>query len=187
MSGELDPPSVAQQSPLTHTTGPRSEHHVYRSPTAARYYSEQTNPLNPQPPTMASSTTTASSSTSPTTPSPSTPQAEARAAVLATLNSAGATHDSAYRTRISDLHANSSVISTQEREVKAQTATLAKESAKLDREVGKATEGLKGVGDVQNWAEVMEREFMVLEETLRLAEGRERAGGGGGSGGSEWR
>lgn len=42
-------------------------------------------------------------------------------------------------------------------------------------------DGLKEVGDVQNWAEMIERDLLVLEETVKLAEERkeeEREGEG---------
>ena len=38
---------------------------------------------------------------------------------------------------------------------------------------------LKEVGDVQNWAEVMERELLVLEETVRIVEEEKKASGDG--------
>jgi len=44
---------------------------------------------------------------------------------------------------------------------------------------------MRDFGDVQNWAEMLERDFMVLEETMRLVEGGgevERE-----SGGSTWK
>jgi hypothetical protein len=44
---------------------------------------------------------------------------------------------------------------------------------------------MREFGDVQNWAEMLERDFMVLEETMRLVEREaevERE-----SGGSTWR
>jgi hypothetical protein len=55
----------------------------------------------------------------------------------------------------------------------------------LEGEVDKALKGMRDFGDVQNWAEMLERDFMVLEETMRLVEGGlevERE-----SGGSTWK
>lgn len=48
---------------------------------------------------------------------------------------------------------------------------------------------MRDFGDVQNWAEMLEREFCVLEETVRLVEGGGEEIGevGGESGGSGWR
>jgi len=112
-------------------------------------------------------------------------QAEARAAILGSLESAGSHYDSHFQRRAADLHANATAISKQEAEVRKQTAALAKEAAKWQKELDKATKGLNEFGDQQNWAEMMERDFLVLEETLRLAEGGERVESA--SGGSEWR
>jgi hypothetical protein len=149
------------------------------------------------PPTTSSTTTsiddtlttassnTASSTAITTPPSPTRTQEEARAAVLASLQSAGSFHDSKYLTRASDIHSNSHALAKQEFELQKSTQALAKESDKWQKELAKATKGLNEVGDLQNWAEMLEREFCVLEETLRLAEGEERVESA--SGGSEWR
>lgn len=112
-------------------------------------------------------------------------QAEARAAVLASLESAGSSYDAQYQRRATDLHSNAAAIAKQEAEVKKQTAALAKERLVWHKELDKATKGLNEFGDQQNWAEMMERDFLVLEETLRLAEGGEEVGSA--SGGSQWR
>lgn len=127
---------------------------------------------------------TATSSTAVSSDS-SRAQAEARAAVLASLESAGSTYDSQYQRRAADLHTNATAIAKQEAQVQNQTAALAKESAKWQKELDKATKGLNEFGDVQNWAEMMERDFLVLEETLRLAEGGQETENA--SGGSQWR
>ena len=112
-------------------------------------------------------------------------QAEARAAVLASLESAGSSYDRQYQRRATDIHANVAAIAKQEAEVNKQAALLAKESDKWQKEVDKATRGVNEIGDVQNWAEMIERDMMVLEETLRLAEGDELVESA--SGGSMWR
>jgi len=112
-------------------------------------------------------------------------QAEARAAVTATLSTAGSHHDSQFQHRASALHTNAAALARQESEVKALSAALAKESAKWQKELDKTTKGLNHFGDLQNWAEVVEREFLVLEETLRLAEGGQALESA--SGGSQWR
>ncbi|KAK3711365.1 hypothetical protein LTR37_009745 [Vermiconidia calcicola] len=130
------------------------------------------------------SASTATSSTAVASDS-SRAQAEARAAVLATLESAGSNYDNQMQRRAADLHTNAKAISTQEAQLKTQTAELAKESAKWQKELDKATKGLNEFGDLQNWAEMMERDFLVLEETLRLAEGGPEMESE--SGGSQWR
>jgi hypothetical protein len=134
--------------------------------------------------TDMASTSTAVSSTAVASDS-SRAQAEARAAVLASLESAGSNYDSQLRGRAADLHSNAKSISKQEAEIRKQTAALAKENAKWQKELDKATKGLNQHGDLQNWAEMMERDFLVLEETLRLVEGGNEIDSA--SGGSQWR
>jgi len=112
-------------------------------------------------------------------------QAEARAAVLASLESAGSNYDSKLQRRAADIHENAAAISLQESDIKKNTAALAKESMRWQKELEKATKGLNEFGDMQNWAEMMERDFMVLEETLRLVEGGAAVESA--SGGSQWR
>lgn len=130
------------------------------------------------------SATTSSTSVSPPIPSSRT-QEEARTAILASLESAGSTYDHKFTRRATDLHSNAKAIAKQEAELKQQSAALAEETAKWQKELDRATKGIKEIGDVQNWAELMERDLMVLEETLRLAEGGEMVESA--SGGSSWR
>ncbi|KAI5370167.1 hypothetical protein Slin15195_G010450 [Septoria linicola] len=112
-------------------------------------------------------------------------QEEARAAVLASLESAGSNYDHQFQRRAADLHANATAIAKQEATVQAQASTLARESAKLQKELDKATKGLNEIGDVQNWAETIERDLLVLEETLRLVSGQDEMETA--SGGSTWK
>jgi hypothetical protein len=73
---------------------------------------------------------------------------------------------------VQDLHANSKAIEKQEKDLAKATAALAKESAKWAKMADKTTKQLNEFGDVQNWAEVLERDLLVLEETVRLVDGR---------------
>jgi hypothetical protein len=98
--------------------------------------------------------------------------AEARAAVTASLASVGASVDNELRTRTTDLHANAEAISKQEKELAKQTAALAKESAQWEKLLNGGTKKLNEVGDIQNWAEMIERDLLVLEETVRLVDGK---------------
>lgn len=104
---------------------------------------------------------------------------------MASLESAGSNYDSKLQRRAADIHENAAAISLQESDIKKNTAALAKESMKWQKELEKATKGLNEFGDMQNWAEMMERDFMVLEETLRLVEGGAAVESA--SGGSQWR
>ena len=98
-------------------------------------------------------------------------QAEARAAVTASLASVGASVDNEMRTRTADLNANSVAITKQEKELAKQTAVLAKQRAEWDKLLQGGTKKLNEVGDIQNWAEMIERDLLVLEETMRLVDG----------------
>jgi hypothetical protein len=73
---------------------------------------------------------------------------------------------------VQDLHANSKAIDKQEKDLAKATSALAKESEKWAKVGDKAIKQLNEIGDVQNWAEVLERDLLVLEETMRLVEGR---------------
>ena len=109
--------------------------------------------------------------------------AEARAAVTASLTSVGASMDHEMRTRTADLHANAQAIAKQEKELARSTAALAKQTAEWDKLLQGGTKKLNEVGDIQNWAEMIERDLLVLEETVRLLEGKtaeETASGTGG-------
>ncbi|KAK3045235.1 hypothetical protein LTS18_014263, partial [Coniosporium uncinatum] len=106
--------------------------------------------------------------------------AEARAAVSASLASIGGSYDKDMRRRAADLHSNSAAIAKQEKELAKQTAALAKHSAQWQKMADTSTKKLNEIGDIQNWAEMIERDLLVVEETLRLAEGtapRESASG----------
>ncbi|KAK5012108.1 hypothetical protein LTR60_004558, partial [Cryomyces antarcticus] len=104
------------------------------------------------------------------TPSPAR-RAEARAAITASLTAAGSALSRALVARIADLHANSAALSKQETALVAQTAALATETAKWQKLAGESTKRMKEFGDLQNWAECIERELLVVEETLREVEG----------------
>ncbi|KAI7154402.1 hypothetical protein KC349_g7661 [Hortaea werneckii] len=116
-------------------------------------------------------------------------QTEARAAILATLSSAGSHYSTLSQQKAQDLHANSHAIAAQEAALAESTKELETERRKWAREAEKATKGLNRFGDLQNWAEMMERDFCVLEETLRLVEGGdgEEVGEESASGGSRWK
>ncbi|GJD04176.1 hypothetical protein ColKHC_13001 [Colletotrichum higginsianum] len=95
---------------------------------------------------------------------------EARAAVVASI---GNMLDGELQTRARMLHSNAAALDKQERDVVRATDALRKENDKLARFAGDAARRVKELGNVQNWAEVLERDFLVLEETLRLLWERE--------------
>ncbi|RFU73176.1 gcn5-like 1 [Trichoderma arundinaceum] len=130
-----------------------------------------------------SAAATASPALQPTLPSTETQRhiAEARAAVVASI---GNMLDSELQSRAGILHENAAALEKQERDVLRATEGLRKETQKLKTEADKAARKVKELGNVQNWAEVLERGFLVLEETVRLANGGEDTDEDGGSEGS---
>lgn len=85
--------------------------------------------------------------------------------------------DSELQTRANILHANAAALDKQEEDVLRATDGLRREREKLAREADAATIKVKELGNVQNWAEVLERGFLVLEETVRLANRQDGDGG----------
>lgn len=89
--------------------------------------------------------------------------------------------DAELPSRAAVLHANAAALERQERDVVRATDGLRRETQKLRAEADKAARKVKELGNVQNWAEVLERGFLVLEETVRLANGGDEDEDGGGS------
>lgn len=111
--------------------------------------------------------------------------AEAKTAFTASLLSVGANHDAELRSRAKTLHENTNILSKQEADVARTTADLGKQNEQWEKVTDKARDGLKEIGDVQNWAEVIERDLLVLEETVRMVEEGGRDGHGEGSAGEQ--
>lgn len=115
-------------------------------------------------------TTTPPSLPTPPTPRPPSPPSarhttEARTALVASLSNL---LDAELAPRATALHSASSALAKQERDLARATGALAAETGKLGREAEVAGKNVKMLGNVQNWAEVLEREFLVLEETVRI-------------------
>lgn len=103
--------------------------------------------------------------------------AEARAAFTASLTSVGTNLDADLRARATTLHDNNAVLQKQEAELQKTTESVAQQSKELEKLADQGRQGLKEVGDLQNFAEMMERDLLVIEETLRLAEEEDRKQG----------
>ncbi|KAE8148368.1 hypothetical protein BDV25DRAFT_168500 [Aspergillus avenaceus] len=113
------------------------------------------------------------SSPPPTPDQQSQRTAEAKAAFTASLRSAATNYDSQLRDRARNIHDNATVLDKQEADVRRATEQLAKQNDQLAKVADQARDGLKEIGDVQNWAELIERDLLIVEETVRLAEERE--------------
>lgn len=110
--------------------------------------------------------------------------AQARTALVASIGNA---LDTELQTRASLLHANQAAIEKQERDVERALRDLRKEDDKLMKVLNEGSRKVKELGDVQNWAERLERDFLVLEETMRLVDrGQGRRGSGSGSESGSW-
>lgn len=75
--------------------------------------------------------------------------------------------------RAADIGAAHSSIAKQREGVEASTTKLAKESDRLTKEAEKADDVLKDIGNVDNWAQLLDRDISVLEETLRIVDEEE--------------
>ncbi|EHK16755.1 uncharacterized protein TRIVIDRAFT_65497 [Trichoderma virens Gv29-8] len=151
-----------------------------------RWFSQTQSASPPSAPSVVTASAAATVSPAPapalqpTLPSAETQRhvSEARAAVVASI---GNMLDSELQSRASILHENAAALEKQERDVLRATEGLRKETQKLKTEADKAARKVKELGNVQNWAEVLERGFLVLEETVRLANGGEDTDEDGGS------
>ncbi|KAH9217916.1 hypothetical protein DL95DRAFT_386046, partial [Leptodontidium sp. 2 PMI_412] len=129
--------------------------------------------ISPTLPSSSSSTHSPSMSmTSPSLHSPETARqiAEARAALEASMTNIGSSLDITLRSRAQDLHSNSKQLEKQQKDVVKATEGLRKEGDKLKKVADEGMRRVKELGNVQNWAEMLERDFLVLGETLRLVE-----------------
>ncbi|KAG0646123.1 hypothetical protein D0Z07_8142 [Hyphodiscus hymeniophilus] len=134
-------------------------------------------PSNSHPPSTsqnASSShqaTSTSQSASPTLPhSPETARqiAEARSALEASMNNIGSSLDHTLKSRAQNLHANSAALEKQQKELTKETEKMRKETDKLKKVADEGARRVKELGNVQNWAEMIERDFLLLGETMRL-------------------
>lgn len=85
------------------------------------------------------------------------------------MNNIGSSLDTQLRSRAQNLHANSTQLDKQQKDLVRATEGLRKETEKLKKVADEGARRVKELGNVQNWAELLERDFVVLEETLRLA------------------
>lgn len=72
------------------------------------------------------------------------------------------------------MSSNAAALEKQERELAESTARLARQNAQWGGLADETREGLKEIGDVQNWAEMIERDLLVLEEMMDGVEKEER-------------
>ena len=97
------------------------------------------------------------------------------------MTNIGSSLDSSLRSRAQNLHDNSKQLEKQQKDVIKATDSLRKETDKLKKVADEGARRVKELGNVQNWAEMLERDFLVLQETLRLVDR-----GSGSDSGSSW-
>jgi hypothetical protein len=98
---------------------------------------------------------------------------EALAAFTATLHSVGTNLEAPLRDRAATITSNAAALDRQEAELAEHTSRLAKQNAQWTGFADETREGLKEIGDVQNWAEMIERDLLVLEEMMDRVETKE--------------
>ncbi|KAI9758574.1 MAG: hypothetical protein M4579_003009 [Chaenotheca gracillima] len=96
---------------------------------------------------------------------------DARAALTASLTAVGSSISYDMHARATNLHSNAAHLTKQQADVSNETATLERQNDQLQKMANNSRDKIKEIGDVQNWAEIMERDLLILEETLRMAEG----------------
>ncbi|KAJ5221023.1 uncharacterized protein N7469_009910 [Penicillium citrinum] len=101
---------------------------------------------------------------------------EALAAFTATLHSVGTNLEAPLIDRATTITSNAAALQRQETELAEHTARLAKQNAQWMGLADETRDGLKEIGDVQNWAEMIERDLLVLEDMMDDVERGEREG-----------
>lgn len=98
---------------------------------------------------------------------------EALAAFTATLHSVGTNLEAPLRDRAATITSNAVALERQEKQLAESTAALARQNREWVGIADETSEGLKEIGDVQNWAEMIERDLLVLEEMMERVERRD--------------
>ncbi|KAJ5643321.1 uncharacterized protein N7484_005828 [Penicillium longicatenatum] len=98
-------------------------------------------------------------------------QKEALAAFTATLHSVGTNLEAPLRERATIINGNALSLERQEAELAGHSAALAKQNDGWEKIADDTRAGLKEIGDVQNWAEMIERDLLVLESMMDEVEG----------------
>ncbi|CAG8920233.1 unnamed protein product [Penicillium salamii] len=93
-------------------------------------------------------------------------QKEALAAFTATLHSVGTNLEAPLRDRAANIQSNAAALERQEAELAENTARLARQNQQWVGLADETREGLKEIGDVQNWAEMIERDLLALEDMM---------------------
>ena len=159
------PPSASSTSTVASPTQPSIASPRGAPSTATSISSPRHQLFPPLVPTAPSTTSTAPLSQTLPSSDQQRHVAEARTAVVASISNL---LDSELQSRAALLHSNAAALERQERDVVRATDGLRRENDKLAKFSADGARKVKELGNVQYWAEVLEREFLVLEETMRL-------------------
>ncbi|CAI7584835.1 unnamed protein product [Penicillium bialowiezense] len=99
-------------------------------------------------------------------------QKEALAAFTATLHSVGTNLEAPLRDRAANIQSNAAALEQQEADLAENTARLARQNQQWAGLADETRDGLKEIGDVQNWAEMLERDLLALEDMMDDVEKR---------------
>ncbi|KAF7905382.1 uncharacterized protein EAF01_005903 [Botrytis porri] len=169
----LAPPPPDIPGPSSTSSHSRS-HSVSASASTSTHSHAQSNPSTSSLPPL------------PLSPETTRQIAEARTALNVSIQNIFTPHEHALKLRAQNLHQNSSALTKQENELKKEIGKLGKEGDKLEKVVKEGQRKVKELGNVQNWAEVLERDFLVVEEVLRLVDGESEGWSGSESDWSEY-
>ncbi|KAF8419449.1 GCN5-like protein 1-domain-containing protein [Tirmania nivea] len=102
------------------------------------------------------------------------PTEESRKQLHTSLTTLGSQIDADLRDRITTIHQNAQSLETQTRTLKNRTAALSKTTRQWSGMAESARSKLKEIGDIQNWAEMIEHELLVMEEAMNIVYDEER-------------
>lgn len=93
---------------------------------------------------------------------------EARTVLNRELQNLGSSVDLELRDRIATIHGNAAALDNQSKQLRNKTTQLAKTTKQWGAMADSARGKLKEIGDIQNWAELIEHDLLLIEETLRI-------------------
>jgi len=93
------------------------------------------------------------------------------------MSNIGSSLDHTLKSRAQTLHANDAALEAQQKQLSKETEKMRKETDKLKKVADDGAMKVKELGNVQNWAEMLERDFLVLSETMRLVKKGDRESG----------
>lgn len=84
------------------------------------------------------------------------------------LETVGKSVEEPLKNRMIEIHDNDKLIAQQRSKLQKQTGNLQKTTKQLEQLANSALNKVKEAGDVQNWAEMLDQDIRVLEQTVKL-------------------